>query len=388
MKRGKWNSRIVWAFVWGTIIVCGTQNSWSQTAISSIYNVPMAEYPKVDEQRRALFRLYAPEAYDVKADICGKKYPMTKDNNGMWTVTTDPLVVGFHYYFFIVDGVQVTDPASDCFYGCGRMASGIEVPESPEEAAYYTFNKSIAHGQVRECQYYSEVEGQVRRCFVYTPVEYETSPKSKYPVLYLQHGKGEDERGWHEQGHMANILDGQIASGKCKPMIVVMDYGDCGYIHGTKKGETRDEFGASFGSILLRDIIPFVEKTFRVKTDRDHRAMAGLSWGGHQTFQITLTHLDQFAHIGAFSGAILMAPGQNITDVYGGVFSDADKFNKQVHTLFLGQGTEEGMGCDRMSQSLKEAGINHVYYASPGTHHEWLTWRRCLNEFLPLLFKQ
>ena len=388
MKRGKWNSRIVWAFVWGTIIVCGTQNSWSQTAISSIYNVPMAEYPKVDEQRRALFRLYAPEAYDVKADICGKKYPMTKDNNGMWTVTTDPLVVGFHYYFFIVDGVQVTDPASDCFYGCGRMASGIEVPESPEEAAYYTFNKSIAHGQVRECQYYSEVEGQVRRCFVYTPVEYETSPKSKYPVLYLQHGMGEDERGWHEQGHMANILDGQIASGKCKPMIVVMDYGDCGYIHGTKKGETRDEFGASFGNILLRDIIPFVEKTFRVKTDRDHRAMAGLSWGGHQTFQITLTHLDQFAHIGAFSGAILMAPGQNITDVYGGVFSDADKFNKQVHTLFLGQGTEEGMGCDRMSQSLKEAGINHVYYASRGTHHEWLTWRRCLNEFLPLLFKQ
>lgn len=388
MKRGKWNSRIVWAFVWGTIIVCGTQNSWSQTAISSIYNVPMAEYPKVDEQRRALFRLYAPEAYDVKADICGKKYPMTKDNNGMWTVTTDPLVVGFHYYFFIVDGVQVTDPASDCFYGCGRMASGIEVPESPEEAAYYTFNKSIAHGQVRECQYYSEVEGQVRRCFVYTPVEYETSPKSKYPVLYLQHGMGEDERGWHEQGHMANILDGQIASGKCKPMIVVMDYGDCGYIHGTKKGETRDEFGASFGNILLRDIIPFVEKTFRVKTDRDHRAMAGLSWGGHQTFQITLTHLDQFAHIGAFSGAILMALGQNITDVYGGVFSDADKFNKQVHTLFLGQGTEEGMGCDRMSQSLKEAGINHVYYASPGTHHEWLTWRRCLNEFLPLLFKQ
>lgn len=388
MKRGKWNSRIVWAFVWGTIIVCGTQNSWSQTAISSIYNVPMAEYPKVDEQRRALFRLYAPEAYDVKADICGKKYPMTKDNNGMWTVTTDPLVVGFHYYFFIVDGVQVTDPASDCFYGCGRMASGIEVPESPEEAAYYTFNKSIAHGQVRECQYYSEVEGQVRRCFVYTPVEYETSPKSKYPVLYLQHGMGEDERGWHEQGHMANILDGQIASGKCKPMIVVMDYGDCGYIHGTKKGETRDEFGASFGNILLRDIIPFVEKTFRVKTDRDHRAMAGLSWGGNQTFQITLTHLDQFAHIGAFSGAILMAPGQNITDVYGGVFSDADKFNKQVHTLFLGQGTEEGMGCDRMSQSLKEAGINHVYYASPGTHHEWLTWRRCLNEFLPLLFKQ
>ena len=199
---------------------------------------------------------------------------------------------------------------------------------------------------------------------------------------------GEDERGWHEQGHMANILDGQIASGKCKPMIVVMDYGNCGYIHGAKRGEKRDEFGASFGDIMLKDIIPFVEKTFRVETDRDHRAMAGLSWGGHQTFQITLTHLDRFAHIGAFSGAILMAPGQDIKDVYGGVFADAEKFNSQVHTLFIGQGTEEGMGSDRMSRSLKEAGINHVYYASPGTHHEWLTWRRCLNEFLPLLFKE
>ena len=379
---------MIWAFVWGTLTVGGGQGLWAQGAESSIYNVPMAEYPKVDGQRRAIFRLRAPEALSVQADICGKKYPMKKGSDGMWTVTTDPLVVGFHYYIFIVDGVQVTDPASDCFYGCGRMASGIEIPETPEESAYYTFNRGIAHGQVRECQYYSEVEGRARRCFVYTPAEYETSPERKYPVLYLQHGMGEDERGWHEQGHMANILDGQIASGKCKPMIVVMDYGNCGYIHGAKRGEKRDEFGASFGDIMLKDIIPFVEKTFRVETDRDHRAMAGLSWGGHQTFQITLTHLDRFAHIGAFSGAILMAPGQNIKDVYGGVFADAEKFNSQVHTLFIGQGTEEGMGSDRMSRSLKEAGINHVYYASPGTHHEWLTWRRCLNEFLPLLFKE
>lgn len=388
MKTGMRNSRMIWAFVWGTLTVGGGQGLWAQGVESSIYNVPMAEYPKVDGQRRAIFRLRAPEALSVQADICGKKYPMKKGRDGMWTVTTDPLVVGFHYYFFIVDGVQVTDPASDCFYGCGRMASGIEIPETPEESAYYTFNRSIAHGQVRECQYYSEVEGRARRCFVYTPAEYETSPERKYPVLYLQHGMGEDERGWHEQGHMANILDGQIASGKCKPMIVVMDYGNCGYIHGAKRGETRDEFGASFGDIMLKDIIPFVEKTFRVETDRDHRAMAGLSWGGHQTFQITLTHLDRFAYIGAFSGAILMAPGQDIKGVYGGVFADAEKFNSQVHTLFIGQGTEEGMGSDRMSRSLKEAGINHVYYASPGTHHEWLTWRRCLNEFLPLLFKE
>ena len=135
------------AFVWGTLTVGGGQGLWAQGAESSIYNVPMAEYPKVDGQRRAIFRLRAPEALSVQADICGKKYPMKKGSDGMWTVTTDPLVVGFHYYFFIVDGVQVTDPASDCFYGCGRMASGIEIPETPEESAYYTFNRSIAHGR-------------------------------------------------------------------------------------------------------------------------------------------------------------------------------------------------------------------------------------------------
>ena len=174
---------------------------------SSVYNVPMAEYPKVDSLNRAIFRLHAPEARSVTADICGRKYPMKKDAEGTWTVTTDPLVVGFHYYFLLVDGVQVTDPGSDCFYGCGRMSSGIEIPESPEEAAYYTFNKDIAHGQVRECHYYSATEDRMRRCFVYTPAEYETSPEQKYPVLYLQHGMGEDERGWHQQGRMAGRTD-------------------------------------------------------------------------------------------------------------------------------------------------------------------------------------
>ena len=173
----------------------GIPEMHAQQAQPAMYNVPMAEYPKVDAQGRAMFRLKAPEAQSVVADICGKKYPMQKNAEGVWTVTTDPLVVGFHYYFLWVDGVQVTDPATDCFYGCGRMSSGIEIPENPEDAAYYTFNKDIAHGQVRECQYYSSVEGRVRRCYVYTPAEYETATGKKYPVLYLQHGMGEDERG-------------------------------------------------------------------------------------------------------------------------------------------------------------------------------------------------
>lgn len=355
--------------------------------VPALTNVPEMKYPCVDNSSRATFKLKAPEARDVQVDICGKKWPMTKGADGVWSVTTDPLVVGFHYYFLIVDGVAVNDPASETFFGCGKMASGIEIPETLEAAAYYTYDKSVPHGQVRECHYYSSVAKKERRCFVYTPADYDTNVSKRYPVLYLQHGMGEDERGWSQQGKMANILDNQIASGKCAPMIVVMDYGNCGYIHGTKPGETREEFGASFTPILLNDIIPYVDRTFRTLTDRDNRAMAGLSWGGHQTFNTTLANLDKFAYIGAFSGAIFLPPQADIRQVYDCVFADAGKFNSQVHTLFLGMGSEENMGSRQLSEKLKAAGIDNVYYESPGTHHEWLTWRRCLNEFLPLIFK-
>ena len=186
---------------------------------------------------------------------------------------------------------------------------------------------------------------------------------------------------------MANILDNQIASGKCAPMIVVMDYGNCGYIHGARPGESRDEFGASFTPIMLDELIPFVDSTFRTLSDRDHRAMAGLSWGGHETLEITLRNLDKFSHIGSFSGALFFDPAK-IDSIYDGVFADSKAFNDRVDTLFLGMGTEENFGSDKISAALKRAGINHTYYESPGTHHEWLTWRRCLNEFLPLIFKK
>ncbi len=355
--------------------------------VPAVTNVPEAKYPCVDADRRASFVLHAPEAKDVKVDICGRKYDMTRSADGTWSVTTPPLIEGLHYYFLVVDGVSVVDPATETFYGCGRMAGGIEIPESAEAAAYYTFDRSVAHGQVRECKYYSSLENGERRCYVYTPAEYETSVTGRYPVLYLQHGMGEDERGWHQQGMMANILDNQIASGKCVPMIVVMDYGNCGYIHGTRPGESRDEFGASFTPIMLDELIPFVDCTFRTLSDRDHRAMAGLSWGGHETLEITLRNLDKFSHIGSFSGALFFDPAK-IDSIYDGVFADSKAFNDKVDTLFLGMGTEENFGSDKISAALKRAGIKHTYYESPGTHHEWLTWRRCLNEFLPLIFKK
>ena len=361
------------------------ENAELQGSVAST-NIPEAVYPRVLSDGRTMFRIHAPEARDVKIDICGRKYDMNKDGKGYWTVTTDPLVVGFHYYFALVDGVSVIDPSSEAFFGCGRMAGGIEIPESTADAAYYTYNPDVAHGQVRECFYNSGIEKAPRRCYVYTPAEYETSPGKRYPVLYLQHGMGEDERGWHQQGMVANILDNQIASGKCRPMIVVMDYGNCGYIHGTRRGESRDQFGASFTPIMLNEIIPFIDSTFRTLSDRDNRAMAGLSWGGHQTLVTTLRNLDRFAHIGTFSGALFLDPSK-ITEVYDGVFADASSFNSKVRTFFMGKGSEENFASDKISVALTGAGINNVYYESAGTHHEWLTWRRCLNEFLPLLFR-
>lgn len=375
--------KIILSLIVMSACVCQT---YAFTGTPAKTNVPEAQYPCVDAEGRASFMLHAPEARDVKVDICGRKYDMKRDASGTWSVTTAPLVEGFHYYFLLVDGVSVVDPATETFYGCGRMAGGIEIPESAEAGAYYSFDKTIPHGQVRECKYYSALEDSERRCYVYTPAEYETSVTRRYPVLYLQHGMGEDERGWHQQGMMANILDNQIAAGKCKPMIVVMDYGNCGYIHGARPGESRDEFGASFTPIMLNELIPFIDSTFRTLTDRDNRAMAGLSWGGHETLEITLRNLDKFSYIGSFSGALFFDP-EKIDRIYDGVFADSKGFNNKVNAFFLGMGTEENFGSDRISAALKRAGINHVYYESPGTHHEWLTWRRCLNEFLPLIFR-
>ena len=350
-------------------------------------NIPGYEYPRLDEERCAHFRFYAPQAGRLQVDCCGKKYDMQKDADGFWTVKTDPLVVGFHYYFLIADGVQVADPSSYTFFGCCRMASGIEVPEGVE-GDYYRPQQGVPHGQVRSCTYYSEAKKEFRRCMVYTPAEYETKVKKRYPVLYLQHGMGEDETGWSAQGCMQHIMDNLIASGQCVPMLVVMDSGDVEAPFIPRKGkdvnEERALYGASFYRVMLEDLIPMIDRTFRTYTDREHRAMAGLSWGGHQTLTTTLPHLDKFSYIGAFSGAIF---GLDVKTCFDGVFADAGKFNKQVHYLFLGCGTEEQFGTRKLAESLRKIGIHVDYYESQGTAHEWLTWRRCLYRFVPHLFK-
>ena len=348
--------------------------------------VPGNEYPKIDKEGRAYFRISAPEARKVIADICDKKYDMQPDGKGNFMAVTDPLVPGFHYYFMNIGGVNFIDPATETFFGCNREAGGIEIPEGPE-GDYYRPQQGIDHGQVRSIYYFSNEQQTWRHAMVYTPAGYDLKAniKKRYPVLYLQHGMGEDETGWTKQGHMQHIMDNAIAAGEAVPMIVVMESGDIKAPFGP--GQSRDQYGNSFYPVLLNDLIPYIDANFRTKTDRDNRAMAGLSWGGHQTFDVVLTNLDKFSYIGTFSGAIF---GLDVKTAYNGVFTNPESFNRQIHYFLMCSGTE-GMdkmfGTKKMVESLNEMGINAHYSESTGTAHEWLTWRRGLHEFIPHLFK-
>ena len=344
-------------------------------------NTFLSQYPAVNAQtRQAIFRVVAPHADNVALDLAGKKYSMTKDEKGIWTCTSDPQVVGFHYYAILIDSVPVMDRNTEAFFGSNWESSGIEIPEGPE-GDYYRFNKDIPHGQVRSLYYWSDINGMERHCNVYVPAEYEANTEKKYPVLYLLHGWGEDENGWSNQGHMANIMDGLIHAGKAVPMIVVMDCGDIKTNSDVRKASTND-----VTQIYINDLMPYIEKTFRTKNDRQNRAMAGLSRGGFQTTMTVFANLDKFAWMGTFSG-FFARPGDNVTEGFNGVFKDPAAFDKQINLLFISTGTEEGMPSEAVD-ALKAHGIkNIVYHESQGTAHEWLTWRRALNEFAPRLFK-
>jgi enterochelin esterase-like enzyme len=367
-------------------------------------NVWDAQYPRVDDTGRVQLRVKAPDAGKVKVNFwSGPKADMEKQPDGFWTFTTPPLAPGLHYYVINVDGLDASDPGSQAYFGGSRFTSAVEVPEPG--ATYYAI-QDVPHGQVREVWYHSEVTGSWRHALVYLPPGYDEQPKLRYPVLYLQHGGGEDETGWIRQGRANVILDNLISAGQARPFIVVMAYG-----YARRAGAARDETPKPFGSPemmkamqemaatfeddVTKALIPFVDKTFRTLTDRDHRAMAGLSMGGMQTFQVTLNHLDLFSYIGGFSGAGgLMSFNRTMdpkTD-YNGVLADPAAFAKRVHLLWLGVGTAEPermrAGIRGLHQSLVDSKIEHVYYESPDTDHEWQTWRRDLKDFAPRLFRK
>ena len=348
--------------------------------------VPGNQFPKVDKEGRAYFSIQAPEARKVIVDICNKKYDMQPDGKGGWMAVTDPLPVGIHYYFMNIGGVNFIDPATETFFGCNREAGGIEIPEDAE-GDYYRPQHGVPAVCVRSIYYYSNEQKVWRHAMVYTPAEYElkANAKKRYPVLYLQHGMGEDETGWSKQGHMQHIMDNAIASGKAVPMIVVMESGDIkAPFQGGNNQAGRSEYGASFYPVLLNDLIPYIDANFRTKSDRENRAMAGLSWGGHQTFDVVLTNLDKFAWLGTFSGAIF---GLDVKTAYDGVFANADEFNKKIHYMYMNWGEQDFIKSGDIIRQLRELGIKVDSNESKGTAHEWLTWRRGLNEFIPHLFK-
>jgi enterochelin esterase-like enzyme len=362
----------------------------------------------VQADRSVTFRVAAPDAQKVQVRL-GGAHDMTKGADGLWMVTIPPQVIGFHYYTITVDGAVVADPATRTFFGSGWDNSGIEIPEPDSDAAYYAPN-DVPHGQVSQRWYYSKVTGKWRRCYVYTPPEYEANSRMRYPVLYLLHGWGENEQGWHTQGHMDLILDNLIAAKKARPMIVVMDnlnavkpgedaslYAARGTIArmtapppalpGGGRGGFPSNWGTAFTEMMFTDLVPMVERTYRVLPGREHRAMAGLSMGGMQSFMTVLGNRDKFAYLGGFSGSSGGRGGFDPKTSNNGVFADAEAFNRKMKVLFLGIGSVEGPGTKTFSEALTKAGIHNVYFESPGTAHEWLTWRRCLNDFAPRLFK-
>jgi enterochelin esterase-like enzyme len=398
-------------------------------------NIRGAEYPKVSLNGRAEFRLKAPNAKSVLlivGDGMNKgtnkgPFPMTKDQDGVWSVTLSDVVVGFHYYAFDVDGLFVNDPGSETFEGFFKPSSGIEVPEKD---VTYDQIKDVPQGTLEPHYYFSKTTGKWRRCFVYTPVGYDSNPTARYPVLYLQHGSSETEESWGKQGRVNIIMNNLIAEGKAKPMIVVMDLGYAQIADNSAPAVAGfTQAYSAFEQVVINDLIPNIDANFRTIADREHRAMAGLSMGGMQTLVTTLDHQDKFAWIGSFSapmigtfstsrpatpantthpltlspppafGAILE---QNTTGVprspqapfdvktaYNGAFADPAAFNQRIHLLWFGAGTTESFYAPIKAgvDALQAAGIHVSYYESPGTAHEWLTWRRHLNEFAPLLFR-
>ena len=382
-------------------LCCAQESGDFQPAATNVWG---AEYPRVDSAGRVQLRVKAPEAAKVKVNFwSGPKLDMVKQPDGFWTVTTPPLVPGLHYYTLMIDGAEVSDLNCHAFFGGSKHASAVEVPEPG--STYYSI-QDVPHGQVREVWYYSKVTGTWRHALVYAPPNYDVQTNVRYPVLYLQHGGGEDETGWTKQGHANFILDNLIAAGSCKPMILVMAYGYARRAGQPAPDLTGKPFGspevmramqemaAAFEDDVTQVLIPYIDSNFRTIPDRDHRAMAGLSMGGMQTFQVTFNHLDMFSYIGGFSGAagplVLGNQKLDVKTAFNGALADPAAFAKKVHLLWVGVGTEEPermrAGLQTLHTSLLEANIQHVFYESPGTAHEWQTWRRDLKDFAPRLF--
>lgn len=345
-------------------------------------NVRNAKYPQILPDNRVIFRIKAPEAQKVQVDL-GKKYDMVKDTGGFWTITTDPISKGFHYYSLLIDGVALADPASETFYGMGRMASGIEIPY--KDGGYYAL-KDVPHGDIRIKKYLSKANNAWREMYIYTPPGYDNSTEA-YPVLYLLHGGGEDQRGWATQGKTDLILDNLIAEGKAKPMIVIMLDGNMGFAGGI--AGFNENVLRAFENELKQGAMPFVESNFRVKTDASSRALAGLSMGGLQTLYAGIKNTDMFSHLGVFSSGWFANRQELSSSHYEFIKNNTSTINDNLKTFWISMGGEEDIAhnnCQVMMKKYDELGIKYQYSEYAGGH-TWPVWRHDLFEFAQLLFK-
>lgn len=380
------------------ILVLGTCWAQNQESHPASTNIPGAKYPRINSDYRVSFRVEAEQAQKVQVSLgFGQSvYDMVKGKDGFWEVTTKPLAPGFYYYGISVDGFITNDPGSRTFFAAQKEVSGLEVPGAESE---FFATKDVPHGTVRTEWYFSKTTGETRRIFVYTPPGYDQS-SARYPVLYLQHGLGEDEAGWSDQGHENFILDNLIAARKAKPMIIVNEnglpepsfqppppprLGSKPPPVGAAARFFMNERYASFDKVVSSDLISFVDANFRTIPDREHRAIAGLSMGGAQALRIGLNHPDQFAYLGAFSPAIA------ITDTakdYDGALADPAKINQQLRLLWLGIGSDDFLFAPvkQSHEVLEKAGIKHVWVESSGAH-VWTVWRKYLADFAPRLFQ-
>jgi len=349
----------------------------------STLNQPGQPYPQVNSQGYARFRVTAPDAKAITVSLGlggAGGTPLTKGEDGTWTGTTaGPMDEGFHYYHLTIDGGVFNDPGTQNFYGSIRWESGIEIPAHDQD--FYAL-KDVPHGRVQQVLFTSKSTGTVRRALVYTPPDYEKNRSKRYPVLYLQHGWGEDETAWSVQGHADLIMDNLLAEGKTKPFLIVMTYG---MTNDVKPGGLASFDVNHFQRVLVDELVPYIDANFRTEADQKHRAMAGLSMGGMETRWITLKKFDVFSHVGLFSGGSISAE-----DVKG-----APGFKDKVRLVFVSYGSRElsGNGPQRSgnpretAEGLQKAGVRSVFYVSPDTAHEFLSWRRSLREFAPLLFR-
>lgn len=349
-----------------------------------VTNINQKGFPHILSDNSLEFEVKAPEAQLIQIDICGVKYALGKDTQGIWRGKTAPQVPGFHYYQLVVDGVGVADPASESFYGCSRMMSAIDIPEDNCED-FETHD--VAHGQVRELRYYSDITNSWRPMFVYTPASYEKGDKT-YPVIYIHHGGGEDHRGWVEQGRTANIMDNLIAARKATEAIVVSVNSN---VPSAGRGGYSKESMANYAKEITENIIPFVEKTFRCKTTNKDRAMCGLSMGGGQSFYIGLPRPEIFRNIGIFSAGIfggIVGQAMDLEKEIPGMLSDSKNFNKGLDLFYISCGEQDPRisHTKKYTDQMKEAGVNVYFNSFPGDH-EWQVWRKSFHEFAQKVFK-